>query len=42
MSDNGMEAFDVLEAFVGDLKGMQAFYWCNVVKYVLRYQKKKF
>lgn len=37
---NGLEAFDVMEAFIGDLKGMQAFYWCNVIKYMLRYQHK--
>lgn len=37
---NGMEAFDVMEAFVGDLKGIDSFYWCNVVKYILRWQNK--
>ncbi len=42
MSENGLEAFDVMNGFIGDLAGMDAFYWCNIVKYVLRYQKKKF
>lgn len=37
---HGMEAFDVMEAFVGDLKGVDSFYWCNVVKYILRFQNK--
>lgn len=37
---HGMEAFDVMEAFVGELKGVNSFYWCNVVKYILRYQNK--
>ena len=38
--DNEVEAFDVMQGFVGDLKGMQAFYWCNVIKYLLRFQGK--
>lgn len=37
---HGMEAFDVMEAFVGNLKGLDSFYWCNVVKYILRWQNK--
>lgn len=37
---NGMEAFDVMDAFVGNLKGVDSFYWCNVVKYILRFQNK--
>lgn len=37
---NGLEVFDIMEGYVGSLKGMQAFYWCNVVKYVLRFQHK--
>lgn len=36
----GMEAFDVMDAFVGNLKGLDSFYWCNVVKYILRWQNK--
>lgn len=39
-NQNGMEAFDVMEAFVGELKGVDSFYWCNVVKYILRWQNK--
>lgn len=40
VSDNGIEVFDVQEAFIHDLKGMAASYWCNVVKYILRFQNK--
>ena len=40
VSDNGIEVFDVQEAFIRELKGMSASYWCNVVKYILRFQKK--
>lgn len=37
---NGLEVFEIMEGFIGDLKGMDAFYWCNVVKYILRFQNK--
>lgn len=37
---NGLEVFQVQESFIGNLAGMQAFRWCNVVKYILRFQKK--
>ncbi len=40
VSDNGIEVFDVQEAFIHELKVMSASYWCNVVKYILRFQKK--
>lgn len=40
MSDNGIEVFDVQEAFIHELKGMPASYWCNIVKYILRFQRK--
>lgn len=40
ISDNGIEVFDVQEAFIHELKGMSASYWCNVVKYILRFQRK--
>lgn len=39
-SDKGFEVFDVQEAFIYELKGMAASYWCNVVKYILRFQNK--
>ena len=39
-SDKGFEVFDVQEAFIHELKGMAANYWCNVVKYILRFQRK--
>ena len=39
-SEKGFEVFDVQEAFIHELKGMSASYWCNIVKYILRFQKK--
>ena len=39
-SNKGFEVFDVQEAFIHELKGMSASYWCNVVKYILRFQRK--
>ena len=39
-SDKGFEVFDVQEAFIHELKGMPASYWCNIVKYILRFQRK--
>lgn len=39
-SDKGFEVFDVQEAFIHELRGMAASYWCNVVKYILRFQRK--
>lgn len=40
VSESGIEVFDVQEAFIHELKGMAASYWCNVVKYILRFQRK--
>lgn len=40
VSGNGIEVFEVQEAFIHDLKGMSASYWCNIVKYILRFQRK--
>lgn len=40
MSDKGFEVFDIQEAFIHELKGMSASYWCNIVKYILRFQRK--
>ena len=39
-SGKGFEVFDVQEAFIHELKGMAASYWCNIVKYILRFQRK--
>ena len=39
-SGKGFEVFDVQEAFIHELKGMSASYWCNIVKYILRFQRK--
>lgn len=36
----GLEALEVMENFVGDLQGMSAFYFCNALKYLLRFQYK--
>lgn len=40
VTDKGFEVFDVQEAFIHELKGMAASYWCNIVKYILRFQRK--
>lgn len=40
VTNKGFEVFDVQEAFIHDLKGMAASYWCNIVKYILRFQRK--
>ena len=40
VSESGIEVFEVQEAFIHELKGMAASYWCNVVKYILRFQNK--
>lgn len=40
VTDKDFEVFDVQEAFIHELKGMPASYWCNVVKYILRFQRK--
>ena len=40
VSESGIEVFDVQEAFIHELKGMAANYWCNIVKYILRFQRK--
>ncbi|HFI0461443.1 TPA: DUF3310 domain-containing protein [Streptococcus suis] len=36
----GMEALDVVKNFIGDLVGECAYYWGNVIKYLLRFQQK--
>ena len=40
VTDKGFEVFDIQEAFIHELKGMSASYWCNIVKYILRFQRK--
>ncbi|HFU4217775.1 TPA: DUF3310 domain-containing protein [Streptococcus suis] len=36
----GMEALDVVKNFIGGLVGERAYYWGNVIKYLLRFQQK--
>lgn len=36
----GMEALDVVKNFIGALAGERAYYWGNVIKYLLRFQQK--
>ncbi|HFI0448295.1 TPA: DUF3310 domain-containing protein [Streptococcus suis] len=36
----GMEALDVVKNFIGNLVGECAYYWGNVIKYLLRFQQK--
>lgn len=40
ISPKGIEVIDIMEEFIGELTSMEAFYWCNVVKYILRFQNK--
>lgn len=39
-NQNGMEVWDVIKAFTSDLSGAEAFYAGNVIKYILRWDKK--
>ena len=39
-SSNGLEVIDVIEAFTEDLKGMEAVYTANIIKYICRWKKK--
>lgn len=36
----GLEAIDVMRNFIFSLTGMSACYWKDVMKYLLRFQKK--
>lgn len=36
----GLEVIDVTRNFIGNLRGMQAAYFFNTVKYILRFQWK--
>lgn len=37
---HGLEAIDVVRNFAGGLNAEQGFYWGNMIKYVLRFQRK--
>lgn len=37
---HGLEAMAVVDNFIGDLAGKAAYCWGNVIKYLLRFQKK--
>ena len=39
-SETGMEVIDVIEAFTFDLKGIEATYTGNIIKYMFRWKKK--
>ena len=39
-SKNGLEAWDVIEAFTSDLNGVEAFDTGNIIKYICRWKKK--
>lgn len=39
-NQNGMEVWDVIEAFTSNLSGVEAFYAGNAIKYILRWDKK--
>ena len=40
MSETGLEAIDVIEAFTFDLTGVEAFDTANIIKYICRWKKK--
>lgn len=40
ISDSGLEVIDVIDAFTGDMKGTDAFYTAQVLKYILRWNHK--
>jgi hypothetical protein len=40
ISETGLEAIDVIEAFTFDLKGIEATDTGNVIKYICRWKKK--
>ena len=40
MSETGLEAIDVIEAFTFDLMGIEAFCTGNAIKYLCRWKKK--
>lgn len=40
ISENGLEALDVIDAFKACPEYKMGFFWGNVVKYVLRFHKK--
>lgn len=37
---DSLEAIEVVKQFIGSLDGAKGFYWGNMMKYVLRFQKK--
>lgn len=37
---HGLEAMSVIDNFIFDLSGKVAYCWGNVIKYLLRFQKK--
>ena len=36
----GLEGIEVIDNFIGNLSGKSAWCWGNVIKYLLRFQKK--
>ena len=40
ISETGLEAIDVIEAFTFDLTGVEAFDTANIIKYICRWKKK--
>lgn len=39
-SSSGMETIDVIRSFSDGMTPLEAIYWANVVKYILRFKKK--
>ena len=39
-SETGLETLEVIKAFTFDLKGIEAVYTANIIKYICRWKKK--
>lgn len=37
---HGMESIEIIDNFIGNLVGKSAWLWGNVIKYLVRFQKK--
>lgn len=40
ISESGLEAIDVIKAFISDLNGYEAYATGNIIKYILRWKRK--
>lgn len=38
--NDGLEVFDIIDAYGKDMKGIEAFYFGNILKYICRFKEK--